>query len=92
MPALKLVTVECFRATEPADDRPHRCTVLAHTGSEAVKLSREAHAGEDFAYFSTAKMIYGMFPGRARVLHYAGRRISAPDVGQSREIIEIATP
>jgi hypothetical protein len=77
---MKLIAVDCWRDTDEADVEPRRCVVFAETKEEAEQLSREAHADDGFTHFEAQEPIAGPFPGPARVIHYAGRRMTGNEM------------
>jgi hypothetical protein len=77
---MKLIAVDCSRATDTEDDHPRRCVVFARDKDEAERLCREAHVGYGVTRFHVQEPVEGPFPGPARVIHYAGGRLSAAEM------------
>ncbi len=63
---MKLIAVDCSRATDTEDDHPRRCVVFARDKDEAERFCREAHVGYGFTRFHVQELVEGPFPGPAR--------------------------
>ena len=77
---MKLIVVDCSRATGDCDDEPKCCVVIASDKTEAERLCRDELASDGFTRFIVQEAKEWPCGGLARVLYYDGRRLSADNM------------
>jgi hypothetical protein len=77
---MKLIVVDCLRASNQHEGERKRCIVFASDEVEAERLCREELSREGFTQFTVHEPKEGPFPGPARVLYYDGRQLSVDEM------------